>query len=200
MIFTLSPREGRKKSRCKRFLKFPGPNVEDSGTSRKARRSKNRDEETIRGNTMTIVMTELGRKDSKLRAPRIEPDVPLCIQAKTLGTAVGYFFDTRNISKTGLLIEQNQPRRVPFLINTLVEIIIDREGNWLDKPIACIAKVVRIVEPGMDSAAMHERFGLRIVQIEKENGEIWEASVAKLAKKLGFIEENFNQEKKRLVS
>lgn len=134
--------------------------------------------------------TDRIRKESLLRAPRFQPKNELSIQAKTLGTSIDYGFSACNLSRTGLLIRQNHSFKVPFLVNTLVEILIDSKAEWFSQPIECIGKVVRIV-PDKSMENMPDQFGVQIVQIDKPFSDTWDKSIDELLETLGFSPEPF---------
>lgn len=113
----------------------------------------------------------------KSAAPRYATTQPaLNIAIRTLGSPVSYNLSSANISKSGLLMENHSRTRIPFNVNTLVEIDIDIEGNWLQRPIQCVGKVIRLAQDADGNA----QFGIKIVQIDGSESDVWESCFRQL--------------------
>ena len=114
----------------------------------------------------------------KVAAPRYRTmDQALRVTSRTLGVPVDYELVSANISKSGILMEyasgQGQPvnQRIPFNVNTLVELTIDPGQQWLQRPVQCVGKVVRLAH----AASGAIQYGVKIVQIEGGENEVWES-------------------------
>ena len=68
-------------------------------------------------------------------------------------------------------MENTSRNRIPFNVNTLVEIDIDTEGKWLQRPIQCVGKVIRLSQAEDGNA----QFGIKIVQIDGSESDLWES-------------------------
>lgn len=131
-------------------------------------------------------------QDMFVRAPRVLVDGGVMVESKTMGTDVAYTLATENVSKSGLLLTWDATARVPFIVNTLIEMTIDPFCRFLDHPVACIGKVVRRDELAAASASDRQtRLGIRIVQIENEDMGLWENCVTRLEKDGRFHPDNF---------
>jgi hypothetical protein len=107
----------------------------------------------------------------------------LRVTSRTLGVPVEYELVSANISKSGILMEyptgQNVQggergkgnQRIPFNVNTLLELTIDPGQQWLQRPVQCVGKVVRLAH----SASGAIQYGVKIVQIEGGENEVWES-------------------------
>ncbi len=113
----------------------------------------------------------------RIRAPRYNTDSELVVHSKTIGTALCYKLKTEDISVSGLLLSWDHNSRVPFLINTLIEMEIDPDCKLLDRPLSCVGKVVRRF--GSDQAS-GTKFGISIVQMDTNSIQDWENCVGSL--------------------
>jgi len=123
----------------------------------------------------------------RIRAPRVPID--LKVQSKTIGTSASYQFYTEDISRSGLLLVWDRDAKMPFNVNTLLEMTIDPEGNCLSKPVICLGKVVRrdIEKPeAAESYPGPTRLGVQIVQIDKTDLNAWEGCLSQLEKRFGI--------------
>ena len=108
---------------------------------------------------------------AKSAAPRYRTmDQPLLVTSRTLGVPVEYELVSANISISGILIENERNLRIPFNVNTLLEMTIDPGSQWLQRPVHCIGKVIRVAHA--DSGAI--QFGVKIVQIDGSESNVWE--------------------------
>lgn len=123
----------------------------------------------------------------RIRAPRVPID--LQVESKTIGTNASYNFYTEDISRSGLLLVWDRDTKMPFNINTLLEMTIDPFGSCLGKPVTCLGKVVRReVLKGLDDQdeATSTRLGVQIVQIDKTDLNAWEGCLTQLEKRYGI--------------
>lgn len=95
---------------------------------------------------------------------------PLMIESRTLGVPVNFRLASHNISRSGILLENHSNKKVPYNVNTLLELIIDPDMNWLQKPVACVAKVIRLNR----SPLGREQYGIKIVQMDDSDNQVWD--------------------------
>ncbi len=122
--------------------------------------------------------------DSRARAPRFEVTDAVQVQSRTIGTDVSYSLSTKNVSRSGLLLTWEQNSRVPFIENTIIEMTIDPNCQLLHEPVHCLGKVVRRVQRPMmgGNAANTAEFGVRIVQIDNRDLDVWESCIDELTR------------------
>jgi len=134
---------------------------------------------------MIITRTQ-SRAESKVRAPRYRIDRELIVSSKTIGTAVAYPLRTDNVSKSGFLLTWTAGSRVPFIENTILEMTIDPNSQWLEVPVHCLGKVVRKKEKAGASAMepSEVQFGVRIVQIDNEDLANWDLCLENLSERV----------------
>ena len=112
--------------------------------------------------------------EARVRAPRVALEESIVVESKTLGTNVSYRLTTHNVSKSGLLLHWSNDSRLPFIINTLIEMTIDPGAVVLKQPVNCLGKIVR------KEGSVPTEFGVRIVQIDNSDLEAWESCVSVL--------------------
>jgi hypothetical protein len=117
-----------------------------------------------------------------VRAPRVSID--LVVESKTLGTSAAYSMSTEDVSRSGLLLVWERESKMPFIVNTLIEMTIDPKGSCLSKPVTCLGKVVR--KDAQDGSSQSTRFGIQIVQMDPGDIQNWEGCLSELEKKFGF--------------
>jgi hypothetical protein len=117
-----------------------------------------------------------------VRAPRVSID--LVVESKTLGTSAAYSMSTEDVSRSGLLLVWERESKMPFIVNTLIEMTIDPKGSCLSKPVTCLGKVVR--KDAQDGSSQSTRFGIQIVQMDPGDIQNWEVCLSELEKKFGF--------------
>ena len=108
--------------------------------------------------------------DSKIRARRIDTKKQLVVESKTIGTQMVYNLPMDNVSRSGLLLNMGRNRKVPFLVNTLLELTVDPQGAVFERPVICVGKIVRMQRDD----DMKTQFGVQIVQIETKDGAMWD--------------------------
>lgn len=118
-----------------------------------------------------------------VRAPRVPID--LVVESKTLGTNAAYSMSTEDVSRSGLLLVWERDSRMPFIVNTLIEMTIDPTGSCLSKPLSCLGKVVRR-DGEEELGGHHARFGVQIVQMDAQDLAKWELCLNELEKKFGI--------------
>ena len=119
----------------------------------------------------------------QVRAPRMPVDIE--VESRTIGTTAAYKLLTEDVSRSGLLLAWDRGVKVPFIVNTLLEMTIDPAGSCLKRPVTCLGKVVRR-DPGTEDGKGHSaRLGIQIVQIDNSDLTAWEGFVAELEKLFG---------------
>jgi len=118
----------------------------------------------------------------RVRAPRVPID--LQVESRTIGTSAAYQLYTEDISRSGLLLVWNREVKMPFNVNTLLELTIDPKGSCLDRPVSCLGKVVRRdIDNGIEKIT---RLGIQIVQIDNTDLNAWEGCLTQLEKRFGI--------------
>ena len=110
----------------------------------------------------------------------------LKVESRTLGTNAAYNFSTKNVSRSGLLLVWDRAVAfMPFIENTLLELVIDPAGDHLVAPVNCLGKVIR-----KDSRQLKNKridvIGVQIVQIDSSDMELWDKCLAELEKYHGL--------------
>ena len=113
-------------------------------------------------------------QESKVRAKRIELPKQLVVESRTLGTLLTFAMPLDNVSRSGLLLSIGRNKKLPFQVNTLLEITVDPRGALFPRPVACIGKIVRTHSEQGDTKP---RFGIQIVQIEAAELTAWERAL-----------------------
>jgi len=133
-------------------------------------------------------MSNLSRlvRPSKLRvrAPRVPIDLE--VSSKTIGTDANYSFYTEDVSRSGLLLVWEKDAKMPFNVNTLLEMTIDPGSSCLEKPVSCLGKVVRRESTEPDGKGHGTRLGIQIVQMDNSDLSNWEQCVSQLEKRFGI--------------
>jgi len=112
----------------------------------------------------------------QFRNARFTKGPPLSVVARTFGTPYKYYFVTKNLSKSGVLLEANREVVAPFQINTLLEVTLDLDCTWLKAPLTCLAKVVRrSADP--DTTSKGPCFGIHFIEFGEETQRQWRALI-----------------------
>lgn len=118
------------------------------------------------------------------RAPRVP--AALSVESRTIGTAASYQLATLDVSKSGLLCSFEGDTHVPFIVNTILEIVIDPERTTLTTPLNCLAKVVRRVNDDKKSNVHASgELGIQILQMDQTDVTLWESCLAVLEQRFG---------------
>lgn len=125
-------------------------------------------------------------RSSKTRATAHRLSLNLTVESKTLGSKVPYSLNTVNISKTGLLLGKEEGAKVPFIVNTLLELTIDPTCSFLAEPVSCLAKVVRLETIDEMGKIVNGKFGVQIIQLENDDAVTWESCLSNLEKSSYF--------------
>ena len=127
--------------------------------------------------------TRIPRTDqTRVRAPRVPFDLE--VRSKTIGTSADYSFSTEDVSRSGLLLLWEKDGRMPFIVNTLIEMVIDPDASCLDQPVMCLGKVVRR-ENAEGGNGTTTRLGIQIVQWDHHDQNLWEGCLSQLEQRFG---------------
>lgn len=99
------------------------------------------------------------------------PQMGIRVQAKTFGARDRYGLMSLNVSKTGLLMSANPGDRVPFIVNTLLEVQLEAPA-WLKEPVTGLAKVIRHTTRTASGERRIE-FGIRFIEFNEEGMDLW---------------------------
>ncbi len=111
--------------------------------------------------------------ESKVRAKRVGAN--LTGETRTIGVPLAFKVIMENVSRTGFLLSPAAKDRMPYQINTLIEMTIDPGAMKLDRPIFLLGRIVRTVQ-----VADTKQFGVHIVQIESKDHIFWEKYISGL--------------------
>ena len=130
--------------------------------------------------SMALTTPRLNKRGA--RAPRMP--AALLIEARTLGTNQVYSLGTVDVSRSGILASWSRRGRLPYLVNTILEITIDPTGSMLASPVNCLAKVVRRDVLADERTHSAGELGIQILQMDQSDAATWENCVAALEKAL----------------
>src|SRR5690606_15066634 len=82
-------------------------------------------------------------RPSKSRVRAVRVPIDLQVESKTIGTDANYKLSTVDVSRSGLLLSWDKDFRIPFNVNTILEMTIDPDSKCLGGPVSCLGKVVR---------------------------------------------------------
>lgn len=113
---------------------------------------------------MQVKLFKIGGEKHQV-APRLSGE-GLSVKVRTFGTSMEYRMDPINVSLSGFLVRRELTTRLPFALNTLVEIEIDLPGNNEAK-LRCLGKVVRKAkEVEKNDGQSLAAFGIQIIQTD----------------------------------
>jgi hypothetical protein len=105
--------------------------------------------------------------------PHVRFDEEFEVHANTFGVPLHYSLQTVNISKSGILT--GSKRKLPFCVNTLVELRIDPNGKKLENVVTCVGKIVRFASEDIKEAKDYSIFlGIEINEPLDEHFKEWE--------------------------
>jgi len=136
---------------------------------------------------MSITNSLRGPKVRGARCARVPATVT--VASRTLGTEASYVLATLDVSASGLLCSFDRHGKMPFLVNTILEVTIDPGCTLLDVPLSCLAKVVRRENDPAEKNHSTGRLGIQILQMDQTDSTLWESCVALLEKRFGRISE-----------
>ena len=111
--------------------------------------------------------------ESKVRAKRVGAN--LTAETRTIGVPLAFKVIMENVSRTGFLLSPAANDRMPYQINTLIEMTVDPGAIKLDRPIFLLGRIVRTV-----LSEDTKRFGVHIVQIDSKDYNSWEKYISDL--------------------
>lgn len=114
--------------------------------------------------------------DTKVRARRVGVLDGMVVESRTLGTPMTYNLTPDNLSRTGILLNVGNNKKVPYRVNTILELTVDPRGAVFDRPVQCLGKIVRVAS----TDAAKPAFGIHIVQMDAKDVIAWETTVAAL--------------------
>lgn len=93
--------------------------------------------------------------------------------ARTIGTKINFKMPVENLSATGMLLSWAEKERVPFSVNTILELEVSATGPT-GQNVQCLAKVIHAgtQEDG------RRRFGVKIIQTEDEEYTAWQSIIS----------------------
>ena len=105
-----------------------------------------------------------------LRATRFKPDQLLRVDAKTFGSRDFYQLAIEDLSLSGIHLSVQNQEKVPFVLNTILELVIDPKKSLLEEPIAVSVKVVhRFDREG------HVNLKTNLIDVDPKELPRWEA-------------------------
>ena len=113
----------------------------------------------------------------RIQNARFEIKPSITVSAKTFGTRVSHDCVTVNVSRSGVLLTAGGPARIPFIQNTLLELTLKKDDNWLTEPVHCIAKVVRCREALGRNREVVRQFGIKIIEMNPHDEKVWESAL-----------------------
>lgn len=119
----------------------------------------------------------------EVRAPRFPLD--LTVTSNTIGVHDAFRLSTVNISRSGLLLSWKRASTMPFNEKTILELIIDPDGQLLSAPIRCLGKVVRRVDLAVSPGVIGTHLGVQIIHMGDDDNGTWEQCFSDLEARLG---------------
>jgi hypothetical protein len=129
--------------------------------------------------------------EARVRSRRIDLVGGLTVESRTIGTPMSFVLGAANLSRTGLLTQMTKNVKVPYRVNTLVELTIDPAGTLFERPVECLAKVVRIARAADTTAPKESEgyaYGMHIVQMDADAQSAWERCIGELEGEMGSVE------------
>ena len=136
---------------------------------------------------MSITNSLKMNKKRGSRCSRVPAQV--IISSRTIGTDASYTLATVDVSASGILCSFDRHGKMPFIVNTILEVTIDPGRSLLEVPLNCLAKVVRRENNPSERNHASGRLGIQILQMDQADTTMWESCVAVLEKKFGRIAE-----------
>lgn len=111
--------------------------------------------------------------EGKTRADRVPPPGPCIVETKTIGTSLSYNLPLENFSRTGFLLNSGPYLRIPFQINTILELKVDPRGSVFEQPFHLLAKIVRLIKDQENLA----QYGVQILQVDSKDSYHWQKTI-----------------------
>lgn len=116
--------------------------------------------------------------ESKVRARRLKPENRMTAETRTIGAPLAFVMHLENVSETGFLLTSGVNGRVPYQVNTLIELTLDPKAHVIGRPIHLLGRIVR-TNAAADNGG--KQFGVHIVQMDSRDHASWEKFVEELA-------------------
>lgn len=113
--------------------------------------------------------------ESKIRAKRVSVGTGVTAETRTIGAPLAFLLTLENVSQTGLLLSASGKGRIPYQINTLIELTLDPNASRIGRPIHLLGRVVRTASAQAEEAG--RQFGVQIVQIDSRDNAHWDRFV-----------------------
>lgn len=94
------------------------------------------------------------------------------IFSKTIGAKVSYPLKMVNISGNGMYLAWDGKYRVPFLVNTLVELSFTNDAHRDQEAFSCLGKIVRFDEAKIENHNAKD-FGVKIIFMDSKVQKDW---------------------------
>ena len=117
---------------------------------------------------------------NRIQNARFEIKPSLTVSAKTFGTRISHNCITVNVSRSGVLLTARGATHIPFIQNTLLELTLKNDGQWLSEPVHCIGKVVRCREVMGHNKELVRQFGVRIIEMTPHDERVWESALVSI--------------------
>jgi len=116
-------------------------------------------------------------------AVRLAPSDDLRVNARTLGTKIGFEISVADISRSGMLLEwSNTKLPLPFIENTLIEMELNTVFKDQPRRILCMGKVVRRTKDSDRSF-----YGVRVIHTDDHEQMEWVSLISGFEKTLAQI-------------
>lgn len=132
-------------------------------------------------------ISKINALDGKTRAVRLFPSGPCIVETKTIGTNLAFNLPLENFSRTGLLLSTGPYQRVPFQVNTILELKVDPKGATFNQPFTFLAKIVRLRR----EQGKVLQYGLQLLSLEIKDTFQWHRTIdeMELQKGVNYLEE-----------
>ena len=119
------------------------------------------------------------------RSARHQPTKPLLVDASTFGVRKKYRLRTENISRSGILVLNDDNEKVPFRLSTILELGIDPVQGWIPESLMCSGKIVRMASLPNSVGTNFEAFGVALIDLTKPQAETWNGLIDAIEKLVG---------------
>jgi hypothetical protein len=114
--------------------------------------------------------------EGRSRAERAPPPGPCVVETKTIGTTLAYNLPLENFSRTGFLLSSGPYLRIPFQINTILELNVDPRGTVFEQPFQFLAKIVRLNKKTTNVS----HYGVQILQVDSKDAHHWQKALDRI--------------------
>lgn len=114
-----------------------------------------------------------GRESEAKKPAKRYTNCDVMVSARTIGTKIHFKMPVLNVSATGMLLSWSEVEKVPFNVNTILELDINSADAPHLKTVQCLAKVIHTaIQDGGT-----RRFGVKIIQTEDEEKSQWTSMI-----------------------